>query len=121
MAHKQTQHILIIGGGFGGIKAALELAGNPHFQVTLLSNNPNFRYNPSLFHTATGGLAVQSNIPLHRIFEGKDITLEHGEAVKLDRQSKTVKTADGRSFSYDTLIMALGMVTNYFGIKGLAD
>src|SRR4051812_28468668 len=103
MVHTHSQRILIIGGGFGGIKAALELADDPRLQVTLLSDNAHFRYNPSLFHTATGGLAVQSDIPLERIFEDKNVSLEQGEAVQLDRKTKSVKTTDGRSFSYDTL------------------
>lgn len=119
MAQTQSKRVLIVGGGFAGVKAGLELAGNPQFNVTLLSNNPNFRYNPSLFHTATGGLAMQSIIPLERIFKGKDITLEQGEATTVERESKTIKTRDGRTFHYDTLILALGMVVNYFGIKGL--
>lgn len=119
MTHKK--HILIVGGGFGGIKAALELERAGGFDITLLSNNPNFRYNPSLYHTATGGMAVQSNIPLTHIFRGKNVTIEQGEARELDRHAKAIKTVDGRSFHYDTLILALGMVTNYFGIEGLPE
>jgi NADH dehydrogenase len=119
MTHKK--HILIVGGGFAGIKAALELEHAGGFAITLLSNNLNFRYNPSLYHTATGGMAVQSNIPLAHIFRDKQVTIEQGEAHELNRQTKTVKTVDGRSFHYDTLILGLGMVTNYFGIKGLQE
>jgi NADH:ubiquinone reductase (H+-translocating) len=119
MTHKK--HILIVGGGFGGIKAALELERAGGFTITLVSNNPNFRYNPSLYHTATGGMAVQSNIPLTHLFAGKNVQLEQGEARELNRQAKTIKTVDGRSFHYDILILSLGMVTNYFGIKGLPE
>jgi NADH dehydrogenase len=119
MTHKK--HILIVGGGFAGIKAALELERAGGFDITLLSNNANFRYNPSLYHTATGGMSVQSNIPLEHLFRGKNIHIELGEAHELNRKSKAVKTVDGRSFPYDTLILALGMVTNYFGINGLPE
>jgi len=113
--------ILIVGGGFGGIKAAQELDKSGLFDVTLLSNHTHFRYNPSLYHTATGGLAVESNIPLATLFQNTNVTLEQGEAAKLDRKTKTIHTKDGRGLRYDTLILSLGMVTNYFGIKGLAD
>ncbi|HUS26625.1 MAG TPA: FAD-dependent oxidoreductase [Nevskiaceae bacterium] len=112
--------ILIVGGGFAGIKTALDLTKHSeHFDITLLSNNMHFRYNPTLFHTATGGLRVQSDIPLEDIFKDKAVTLVTGEATTLDRQAKTIKTKDGKSYRYDTLVLALGMVTNYFGIKGL--
>ena len=120
-AHSHKKRVLVVGGGFGGIKAALALESAERFAITLLSNSPNFQYNPSLYHTATGGLAVQSNIPLSRIFEGKSVTLEQGEALQLDREAKAVKTSDGRTFPYDILVLALGMTTNYFGIKGLAE
>lgn len=42
------KHVLIVGGGFGGIKAAIELSKNDDFAVTLLSDQPTFRYYPAL-------------------------------------------------------------------------
>lgn len=112
---------LIVGGGFGGIKAALEMTNEDHFAVTLLSDSWNFHYYPTLYHTATGGAEEQSSIPLTRIFEDRDITIAHGKAAKLDRKHKTITTEDGKKFHFDILVMALGAVPNYFGIKGMAD
>jgi len=113
------ERILIVGGGFGGVKAALELANNNHFTVTLLSDQPNLRYYPTLYHTATGGRRANSTIPLDELFKGKDITIAQGKAAMLDRKAKTITTDDGRAFLFDTLIISLGVVTNYFGIEGL--
>lgn len=113
--------VLIIGGGFGGVKTALDLAKDDRFAITLLTDNLNFRYNPTLYHTATGGLEAQSNIPLEIIFKDKAVDLVKGRAVKLDRDTKTVETEEGKKYTYDTLVIALGMVTNYFGIKGLPE
>lgn len=115
------QQILIVGGGFGGIKAALELSRDGSFDVTLLSDHNDFRYYPTLYHTATGGTKANSSIPLSRIFADSNITFARGKATSLDRKSKTVTTEDGQNFAYDTLILSLGVVTNYFGIKGLAE
>ncbi len=112
-------HVLIVGGGFGGIKAALELSKHPGVAITLLSDRPDFRYYPTLYHTATGGLRSQSSIPLKEIFPEGKVTLAHGTADTLDREHKTIKTHEGHIIPYDTLILALGVVTNYFGIKGL--
>jgi NADH dehydrogenase FAD-containing subunit len=54
------QKILILGGGFAGIKAALELADSQDYNVSLLSEQENFRYYPTLYHTATGGSQAHS-------------------------------------------------------------
>jgi NADH dehydrogenase len=121
MDNSNKHKALIVGGGFGGIKAALDLAKDKRFEVTLISDNPNFRYNPTLYHTATGGLQSQSAIPLSFIFKDKPVTLVQGKATKLDRTAKTVMTEDGQTFPYNTLILSLGMVTNYFGIPGLPE
>ncbi len=118
---KQTTNIVIVGGGFAGVKAALELGKNKSVQVTLLSDRPDFRYYPALYHTATGGKRAQSSIPLSEILGERGVKIERGEAQTLDRGNKTVTTADGRTFSYDTLVLALGVTTNYFGIKGLEE
>ncbi len=121
MSTTNKNNILIVGGGFGGVKAALDLAKDARFDVTVLTDNLNFRYNPTLYHTATGGLEAQSNIPLEIIFKDKPINLVQGRALKLDRETKTIETEDGKKYHYDTLILGLGMVTNYFGIQGLPE
>ena len=115
------EKVLIVGGGFGGVKAALELAGDPHFAVTLLSDQTDFRYYPALYHTATGGNRANSSIPLKDLFLGKDVKLVQATAESVDRKAKTITTASGEVYPYQTLILSLGVVTNYFGIPGVAD
>ena len=117
----QRKKVLILGGGFGGIKAALELAGHPSFAVTLLSDQENFRYYPMLYRTATGGKQMASQIPLSEIFAGKDLQLAKDSALSLDRLAQKVGTGSGKTYNYDVLIVALGVVTNFFGIKGLSE
>ena len=115
------EKVLIVGGGFAGVKTALELADDDRFVVTLLSDQPYLRYYPTLYHTATGGLGANSNIPLALLFEKKHVKLAHGKATTLDRKAKTLTTEAGQSYAYDTLVLALGVVTNYFGIEGLSE
>jgi NADH dehydrogenase len=115
------QKILILGGGFGGIKAALGLCTNENFEVTLLSDQPDFRYYPALYRTATGGSRAQSRIALQDIFKHKPVNIAKGEATELNRSKNLVITKAGKTYHYDILIVALGVVTNYFGIKGLAE
>lgn len=117
----KQERVLIVGGGFGGVKAALELAEDERFKVTVLSSDSDLRYYPTLYHTATGGRRANSSIPLARIFEEKPVTLVHGEAVSLDRKAKTITSKEGDTYEYDTLIIGLGVVTNYFGIEGMKE
>jgi NADH dehydrogenase len=118
---KTKKHILVVGGGFGGVKAALELAGDSRFAVTLLSDRPDFWYFPSLYHTATGVTNKLAAIPLKNLFAGKRVRIVIASASKLDRPNKILQTSDGQKFSYDAIVLALGVVTNYFGIPGLAE
>jgi NADH dehydrogenase len=118
---KTKQKILILGAGFGGIKAALDLASSPHFDITLLSDQDNFRYYPALYNIAVGKSHVGASIPLAEIFKGKNVKIVKASAQILDKDGKTVKDINGNIYSYDQLIIALGVVTNFFGISGLAQ
>lgn len=113
--------VLIVGGGFGGVKAALVLSEDPRFKVTLLSNNPNLEYYPTLYHTATGGRRANSCIPLTKIFSERKVDIIIDQAQTLDRKARQVITAKGQRIDYTSLILALGSVTNYFGIEGLKE
>ena len=118
MVNSKTK-VLILGGGFGGIKVALELTGHPAFNVTLMSDQDDFRYYPMLYRTATGGRQIASEIPLSEILAGRNITLVKDNALSLDRSAKKIKGSSGKVYSYDALVVTLGVVTNFFGIKGL--
>lgn len=117
----KKQEVVIVGGGFGGVKSALELAGHEAFRVTLVANKPFFEYYPMMYHTATGGSKVVSTMPLGEIFRGKRIEIVIDEATKLNRKGKTLSLKSGKKLPYDILILSLGNVTNYFGIKGMQE
>lgn len=112
--------ILVVGGGFGGVKAALELSKNKKVQVTLITDRPDFQYYPALYSTATGGSHLQSWIPLGEIFANRNnVSIVIDTVTELDKEAKTIKTASGAVHGYQTLVLALGSVTTYFGIPGL--
>ncbi len=115
------KRVLIIGGGFGGIKAALELSDHEEFSVRLVSDRPTFEYHPALYRTATGGSHVISSINLNELLSNQHIDLVIDQAVKLDRHEKIIFTSGGKELKYDVLIIAIGVVTNYFGVKGLQE
>lgn len=113
-------HITVVGGGFGGVKTALELAKNKKARITLISDKTDFQYYPALYSTATGGSRLQSWVPLGEIFAGYDnVNIIIDTITKLDKTKKVITTAAGKKHEYQTLVLALGSVTTYFGIEGL--
>lgn len=121
MSDNKKTRVLIVGGGFAGIKAALELAKCDTCEVTLLSDHSHFRYYPGLYHAATGGKRAGSRIRIGDILDDSPVKFIRATAVKLDRKNRVLKTKEGKEVGYDKLLLALGNVTNYFGIKGLKE
>jgi NADH dehydrogenase len=117
----KKEKVLVLGGGFGGVKAALELSRDKRFDITLLSDHTELRYYPALYHTATGGQRSGSAVHFKDIFGGTGVQTVLGSAETIDRKAKSVTTRTGEIYHYDTLIIGLGVVTNYFGIPGLQD
>jgi len=112
--------ITIVGGGFGGVKAALELSKDKKNHITLISDKTDFQYYPGLYGTATGKSHLQSWVPLGEIFAGRDNILVVIDSITtIDKKTKTLTGESGAKYYYTTLILALGSVTTYFGIKGL--
>ena len=112
--------ITIVGGGFGGVKAALELSKDKKNHITLISDKTDFQYYPGLYGTATGKSHVQSWVPLSEIFAGHgNILVVIDSVTKINKKEKTLTGKSGAKYHYTTLILALGSVTTYFGIKGL--
>ena len=112
--------IVIVGGGFGGLKTALELENVTGFEVTLISDKDTFQYYPTLYSTATGYSHKETWVPIDTILEGKDnIRFVKDSIVSMDPKAKSITGKSGTSYSYNRLVLALGSVTTYFGIEGL--
>lgn len=111
--------VIIVGGGFAGIKAALELVDDRRLDVILINDRPDFRYYPTLYRTATGGRKMIANIPLSTIFAHKQISIVRDKVRFIDRQQKIISTQSGQTMNYHSLVLCLGVKTNYFNIPGL--
>lgn len=113
--------IVIVGGGFGGIKAALELVEDRRFTVTLISDHDDFRVYPTLYQVSTGGAKRIASIPLSEIFAGKSIELVIDTVSGIDKKARTITTASKGVFAYEAIVLGLGVQTNYFNIPGLQE
>ncbi len=117
----EKQKIVIVGGGFGGVRAALQLAKESFAEITLVSDREDFYFYPRLYHTATGGSEHSAIIPLARLVKNKGIELKIARLESVDSAGHTIMLDDKSTILYDKLIIALGVITNYFGIPGLAE
>lgn len=114
-------NILVIGGGFGGIKAALELSKRNIGKVTLISDEPYFLHHATLYATATGKNTSESVISLKEIFMGhQNVTVVQDSMQSIDSDRRIV-IGKTKQYKYDELIIAIGSVTTYFGINGMAQ
>lgn len=115
-------NITIVGGGFAGVKTALELSKDARFNITLISDKDDFQYYPALYSTATGHSHLESWVPLETIFRGKSqVKLISDTITELDVKKRTVIGESGKVYHYDRVVFALGTVTTFFGIKGLDE
>ncbi len=113
--------VVIVGGGFSGVRTALNLANNPDFDVVLVSKEPYFEYHSALYRSATGHSAREVAISLIDFFAGDDnIKVVHDEIIQIDSKKKLAAGLLPTPYHYDVLIMAVGSITQYFGIKGMA-
>lgn len=114
----QTQsphHVVIVGGGFGGLYAAKALKNAP-VKVTLIDKRNFHLFQPLLYQVATGGLSpADISSPLRAVLSGsKNTEVKLGEVLDLDAQQQKVYLAD-QALDYDTLIVATGVSHHYFG------
>lgn len=113
--------VVIVGGGFGGLHAAKALRNAP-VEITLLDRRNYHLFQPLLYQVSTGGLSPgEIAQPLRSIFaKQKNVRVLMSEVEGFDTQGKTVKTAGG-PVPYDSLIVAAGAKTSYFGKEEWQD
>jgi len=112
--------VVIVGGGFGGVRAALLLANKKGISVKLVSRQSYFEYHAALYRSATGRSPLEVAIPLKDFFTyAKNVEVVEDTITNINHQDKFITSQFGSRYEYDYLIMALGSVTEYYGIIGL--
>ena len=114
-------HVVILGAGFGGIKAA-KLLADKDVDVTIVDKHNYHLFQPLLYQVSTSILSEDEiSYPIRAFFQKNDnIDFFMAEAVGFYPVKKIVKTSHG-DVSYDYLIIATGATTNYFGMKSVEE
>jgi NADH:quinone reductase (non-electrogenic) len=112
----ERHRVVIIGGGFGGLRAARALKSAP-VDVTLIDRRNYHLFQPLLYQVATGSLSPgQIAAPLRSVLSRqKNTRTLMGEVIDLDPVARRIVLADGAVFEYDSLIVAAGSQTSYYG------
>jgi NADH dehydrogenase len=108
-------HVVIVGGGFGGLEAARGLRKAP-VRVTLIDRTNYHLFQPLLYQVAMAGLSpADIAAPIRNLLrKQRNTTVLMGEVVGVDADARQVRLADS-SLSYDYLILATGARHSYFG------
>jgi NADH dehydrogenase len=112
---KQLPHVVIVGGGFAGLKACHALINQP-VRVTLIDKRNFNLFQPLLYQVATG-LVAEADVasPLRQMVgQAPNVQVLLGEVTEIDAQAKQIVFND-RQFAYDHLILAAGSGSSYFG------
>jgi len=113
------KRIVIVGGGFAGLKLAKSLR-NSNFQVVLLDKNNYHQFQPLFYQVATAGLEPSAiTFPLRKVFQHQShIHFRMGELQNIAPEKKVIVTGIGQ-LPYDYLVIAIGANTNFFGNKNI--
>ena len=109
-----SSHIVIIGGGFGGLSAAKKLSNTPGIKVTLIDKRNYHLFQPLLYQVAMAGLSpAEIAFPLRAILRQDNVSVLLGEVIRIHKEEKWIETETNR-ICFDYLIMACGSTYTYF-------
>ena len=113
---QNPRRVVIVGGGFGGLCAAMKLAGVKGVEVTMIDRRNHHLFQPLLYQVAMAGLSpAEIAYPIRTIFSGKrNVRVLLARATGVDLQRKLLRTDDA-DIPYDNLILACGARHSYFG------
>ncbi len=121
MTPNPLPHIVVLGGGFGGLWTTRALAGAP-VRITLVDRANHHLFQPLLYQVATAGLSSPDiAAPLRHILRGqRNVTVRLDTALRIDPAQRYVECADG-TLDYDFLVVATGATHAYFGHENWAQ
>lgn len=114
--------IIIVGGGFGGLKLARKLSNKKGFEILLIDKFNYHQFQPLFYQVATAGLdASNISFPLRKAFQkSKNVRIRITDLKQIVAAENKIITGTGEE-QYDILILATGADTNFFGNQQLED
>jgi NADH dehydrogenase len=114
------KHAVVIGAGFGGLACAKMLRKSPSYTVTLIDRNPYQLFSPLLYQVSTASLPEDDiAFPVRTAY--RDVQFVRAEVTNIDAIKKEVALSNGKTISYDDVILAVGSEGTTFGIPGVAE
>jgi NADH dehydrogenase len=115
--------LVILGGGFGGLDVARSVsrsrAARGYWDTLLVDKENFFQFNPLLPAVAVGAVETRHIVyPLREMARHRSIRFHKNKAIRIDLARRCVVLHNGLSESWDTLVIAVGSVTNWFGVPG---
>ena len=129
MSNNPTKRIVILGGGFAGLYAAMELentlARDPDVEITLVNRENFFLFTPMLHEVAASDLELTTIVnPLWKMLKRVNFFLGNVESIDLPRKEVIVSHSfdhHQHSLTYDHLVIGLGSITNFYELPGLEE
>ena len=116
----EKKKVLIVGGGFGGLFTALDLAQDT--EVTLISDTDHFCFRPLLYEYLSGEVEAWHIAPDYKELFGDEINFVRDAVETIDFEKREVKVSSrNETLDYDALVLAVGGVTNFWNIKGAEE
>ena len=114
--------LIIVGGGFGGLRLARKLNNAKGIEVTLLDQYNYHQFQPLFYQVATAGLdASNISFPLRKVFHNsKNVRIRIGELKEIVPAQNKILTSLGE-MEYDALVLATGADTNFFNNAALKE
>ena len=129
MSEAQKIRIVILGGGFAGLHAAIHLddtlARDPDIEITLVNRDNFFLFTPMLHEVAASDLDLTNIVnPVRKLL--KRVNFFAGEVESIDLDRKCVRVSHGfdhhhHEVSFDHVVIGLGSITNFYNLPGLAE
>src|SRR5205823_12424255 len=113
---RPSPRVVIVGGGFGGLQCAKALRGQP-VDVLLVDRRNYHLFTPLLYQVASCLLnPSEITAPLRKVLRGApNVRYRQGEVVDIDFDRQHVRLGDGAVLEYETVVLATGSVTNFYG------
>ncbi len=110
---------LILGAGYAGLAVATQLKPIPGLEALLVEQNAYHTFETRLHEAAAHNTRV--TLPILPLLKGTGVHFEQAQVESVNVDEKEVTLKDGRVLTYDTLVVGLGSVTNFYRIPGLAE